>query len=190
MNTLQAVRPATWSIDPTHTDVTFAVRHMGLSTVRGRFDDVAGTVRTDESGAPSEIRVEVETASIHTGPADRDAHLRSPDFFDADRNPRIEFVSREVRSKGGDRYDVAGDLTMRGVSRPVVLDAVIGDEIQDPFGLTRRAASATTKINRKDWNLSWNQVLEAGALLVSEDVRIELDVQVTKQEPTTEQSNA
>lgn len=182
MSTATAERAATWSIDPTHTDVAFAVRHMGLSTVRGRFDAVAGTVATDETGAPSDVRVEIETASIGTGSADRDAHLRSPDFFDADAHPTITFASREVRAKDDGRYDVVGDLTMHGRTREIVLDTEVGEPIQDPFGLTRRAASASTKIDRRDWGLTWNQVLEAGALLVSEDVRITLDVQATQQD--------
>jgi len=180
--TAPATADATWAIDPTHTDVAFSVRHMGLSTVRGRFGTVAGTIRSDEAGVPAAIQVEIETASIQTGTADRDAHLRSADFFDAEANPTITFVSTSVQAKANGRYDVAGDLTMRGVTRRVVLDAEIGEPIQDPFGLTRRAASASTRINRKDWGLSWNQVLEAGSLLVSEEVRIELDVQATRQD--------
>ena len=182
MSTATAVRPAVWGIDPTHTDVTFAVRHMGLSTVRGRFDAVSGTVRTGESGAPEAITVEIQTASIQTGTADRDAHLRSSDFFDAESFPVITFASTSVEALGGDAYRVIGDLTMRGETRSVALDAEIGAPIQDPFGLTRRAATASTRINRKEWGLTWNQVLEAGALLVSEEVRIELDVQVTQQD--------
>lgn len=182
MSTSTASAAATWAIDPTHTDVAFSVRHMGLSTVRGRFGSVAGTIRSDESGAPASIQVEIDTASIATGTADRDAHLRSADFFDADANPTITFVSTSIDAKGDGRYDVAGDLTMHGVTRPVVLDAEIGEPIRDPFGLTRRAASASTRINRKEWGLSWNQVLEAGSLLVSEEVKIELDVQATQQD--------
>lgn len=180
MTTATAVRPAVWSIDPTHTDVAFAVRHMGLSTVRGRFDAVEGTIRTGEDDAPTSIDVTIETASIRTGPADRDAHLRSADFFDADANPTIRFVSTAVEARGEGRYAVTGDLTMAGRTRSVVLDAEIGQPIRDPFGLTRRAATASARINRKDWGLSWNQVLEAGALLVSEQVQIELDVQATQ----------
>ena len=175
-------KPATWAIDPTHTDVGFSVRHMGLSTVRGRFGTVSGSVKTDEDDRPTDVRVEIETASITTGSADRDAHLRSGDFFDAESHPRITFVSTDVRHRSGDRYEVHGDLTMHGVTHPVVLDAEIGQAIRDPFGLVRRAATASGKIHRKDWGLSWNQVLEAGSLLVSEDVRLTLDVQVTQQD--------
>ena len=179
--TIVATTPATWAIDPAHTDVSFSVRHMGLSTVRGRFGTVAGTVETGADGRPTAVRVEIETASIATGTADRDAHLRSADFFDAAANPTITFVSTAIRHLGGERYEVTGDLTMKGVARPVVLDAEIGEPIRDPFGLTRRAATASAKINRKDWGLTWNQILEAGALLVAEDVKLSLDVQVTQQ---------
>ncbi len=182
MPTATRATAATWSIDPTHTDVAFAVRHMGLSTVRGRFDAVAGTFRTDGAGVPSEIRVELDTGSIVTGATDRDGHLRSQDFFDAERYPKIVFESREVRPKGNDRYEIVGDLDMHGEQNEVVLDAEIGEPIRDPFGLIRRAASASAKIDRKKWGLSWNQVLEAGALLVSEEVRITLDVQATQQD--------
>lgn len=181
MSTNTAVAPATWNVDPTHTDVAFSVRHMGLSTVRGRFETVAGTVETDAAGLPSAIRIEIATESINTGTKDRDAHLRSADFFDAAANPTITFVSTGVTARGGDRFDVAGHLTMNGVTRPVVLDAEIGAPITDPWGLKRRAATASAKINRKEWNLTWNQILEAGSLLVSEEVKLSIDVQVTQQ---------
>lgn len=179
--TTVATTPATWTIDPTHTDVAFSVRHMGLSTVRGRFEQVAGTVETGADGVPTAIRIEIATASIHTGTKDRDAHLRSADFFDAEAHPTITFVSTGVTARGGERFEIAGDLTMHGITKPVVLDAEIGDAITDPWGLQRRAATASTKINRKEWGLTWNQILEAGALLVSEDVKLSIDVQVTQQ---------
>lgn len=179
--TTAATTPATWAIDPSHTDVAFSVRHMGLSTVRGRFKTVAGHVETGADGAPTAIRVEIETASIDTGTRDRDAHLRSADFFDAEANPSITFVSTRVTARDGERFEVAGDLTMRGVTRSVVLDAEIGDPITDPWGQQRRAATASAKLNRKDWGLTWNQILEAGALLVAEEVKLSIDVQVTRQ---------
>jgi polyisoprenoid-binding protein YceI len=179
--TTVATTPATWTIDPTHTDVAFSVRHMGLSTVRGRFEQVAGTVETGADGVPTAVRIEIQTASINTGTKDRDAHLRSGDFFDAEANPTITFVSTRVTNLGGERYEVAGDLTMHGVTKPVVLDAEIGAPITDPWGLQRRAATASAKLNRKDWGLTWNQIIEAGALLVSEDVKLSIDVQVTQQ---------
>ena len=183
MTTTTASRttPATWTVDPAHTDVAFSVRHMGLSTVRGRFEQVAGTVETGVDGAPTAVRIEIETASINTGTKDRDAHLRSGDFFDAEAHPSITFVSTRVTDRGGERFEVEGDLTMHGVTKPVVLDAEIGEAITDPWGLPRRAATASAKLNRKEWGLTWNQILEAGALLVAEEVKLSIDVQVTRQ---------
>jgi polyisoprenoid-binding protein YceI len=176
----------TWTIDPIHTQIEFSVRHMGLSTVRGRFTAFGGTVVTDENGAPTAVAVDIETASIDTSAADRDGHLRSPDFFDASAHPTITFRSTAVRATGGGRFEVVGDLTMHGVTRPVALDADIGEPIRDPWGQMRRAAVVGGKLNRKDFGLTWNQILEAGALLVGEEVRLSLDVQVTASEAATE----
>lgn len=180
----------TWTIDPSHTNVEFAVRHMGLSTVRGRFAAFAGTVTTDERGVPVSVSVDIETASIDTNSRDRDAHLRSADFFDADAHPRITFRSSAVRALGPDRFEVTGDLTMHGVTRPVALEAEVGAPVRDPWGLWRRAAMVSGKLNRKDFGLAWNQVLEAGALLVGEEVRLSFDVQVTTQQEIREPTHA
>ncbi len=169
----------TWTIDPTHTQIEFSVRHMGLATVRGRFGRFAGSVATDERGEPVSVSVDIETTSIDTNVADRDAHLRSPDFFDAEAHPTITFRSSGVRSLGGDRFEVQGDLTMHGVTRPVVLEAEVGAPVRDPWGLQRRAAVVGGRIRRKEFGLTWNQVLEAGALLVGEEVALSFDVQVT-----------
>ncbi len=171
-----------WTIDPTHTQIEFSVRHMGLSTVRGRFNAFEGTVETGADGRPSAIVVDIETASIDTNNADRDAHLRSGDFFDAAANPAITFRSTAIAPNGGDRFVVTGDLTMHGVTHSIDLDAEIGAAITDPFGLRRRAATASAVLNRKAFGLHWNQILEAGALLVSEEVKLSLDVQVTAAE--------
>jgi polyisoprenoid-binding protein YceI len=169
----------TWTIDPAHTQIEFSVRHMGLATVRGRFGAFSGTVVTDGDGRPSGVSVDVEAASIDTNSADRDAHLRSPDFFDAAAHPTIAFRSTEVRPLGRDRFRVVGDLTMHGVTRPVELDAEVGDPVRDPWGQRRRAAVVGGRILRKEFGLAWNQVLEAGALLVGEEVKLSFDVQVT-----------
>lgn len=169
----------TWAIDTTHTQIEFSVRHMGLATVRGRFNSFSGEVETDDAGEPTAIRVDIDTASIDTNNADRDGHLRSADFFDAEANPSITFRSTSVTPRGGERYTVAGELSMHGVTRSVELDAEIGGAILDPFGLRRRGATAAGVINRKDFGLTWNQILEAGALLVGEEVKLSLDVQVT-----------
>lgn len=176
----------TWTIDPVHTQIEFSVRHMGLATVRGRFTAFGGSVTTDASGAPTAVAVDVEAASIDTSAADRDAHLRSPDFFDAGAHPTLTFRSTAVRALGGDRFEVVGDLTMRGVTRPITLEADIGEPIRDPWGQPRRAAVVAGKLNRKDFGLSWNQILEAGALLVGEEVRLSFDVQVTSSEAVAE----
>ena len=169
----------TWSIDPTHTQIEFSVRHMGLSTVRGRFNAFEGSVETDEVGNPIAIRIDIQTASIDTNNADRDAHLRSGDFFDADAHPTITFRSTHIVPTAGEGYTIRGDLSMHGVTKSVELDAEIGSVINDPFGLRRRAATASGALNRKAYGLHWNQILEAGALLVSEEVKLSLDVQVT-----------
>jgi polyisoprenoid-binding protein YceI len=176
----------TWTIDPAHTQIEFSVRHMGLATVRGRFGAFSGSVVTDDAGAPHAVAVEIATASIDTNAAARDAHLRSADFFDAEANPSITFRSVAIRSLGRDRFEVAGDLTMNGVTRSVVLDAEVGDPIRDPWGQLRRAAVVGGKIQRKDFGLTWNQVLEAGALLVGEEVKLSFDVQVTTTESVAE----
>jgi polyisoprenoid-binding protein YceI len=176
----------TWTIDPSHTQIEFSVRHMGLSTVRGRFNDFGGTVTTDERGVPTAVAVDLETASIDTNNADRDAHLRSGDFFDADAHPTIAFRSTAVRALAGGDFEVVGDLTMQGVTRSVSLSAEVGEPIRDPWGQLRRAAVVGGKLNRKDFGLVWNQILEAGALLVGEEVRLSFDVQVTTREAVGE----
>jgi polyisoprenoid-binding protein YceI len=176
----------TWTIDPAHTQIEFSVRHMGLATVRGRFGAFSGSVVTDDTGAPSAVSVEIATASIDTSAAARDAHLRSADFFDAEVNPTITFRSTGIRPRGRDRYEVEGDLTMHGVTRSVVLDAEVGDPVRDPWGSLRRAAVVAGKIQRKEFDLGWNQVLEAGALLVGEEVKLSFDVQVTTTESVAE----
>jgi polyisoprenoid-binding protein YceI len=170
---------ATWTIDPSHSQIEFAVRHMGLATVRGRFQSFSGSVISDDQGVVSGIHVDIETASINTNSADRDGHLRSADFFDAETHPAITFRSTGVESLGGEDYQIHGDLTMHGVTRSVTLKTEIGGAITDPWGLKRRAASASGTLNRKDFGLSWNQILEAGSLLVGEEVKLNLEVQAT-----------
>lgn len=170
--------PVRWTIDPTHSSVEFAVKHLMISTVRGRFKDVAGAIVFDPAapdGASIEARIAV--ASVETGAADRDNHLRSGDFFDAENHPELTFVSRRVEPKGDDRFAVVGDLTIRGVTREVTLDVEREGEAIDPWGGRRTAATATTRVNRKDFGLTWNQTLETGGFLVGDDIRITLHVQ-------------
>jgi polyisoprenoid-binding protein YceI len=171
----------TWTIDSSHTQAEFAVRHLMISTVKGRFADVQGVVHTDESD-PSRSRVEVTIAvpSIDTREPQRDAHLRSADFFDADSFPNITFRSTRVAGSG-DRFTVTGDLTIRGTTRPVVLDVIAEGRVTDPWGGERAGFSATTKIKRSDFGLTWNQLLEAGGVAVGDDVKISIDAELVRQ---------
>jgi polyisoprenoid-binding protein YceI len=168
-----------WEIDPAHSQAAFTVKHMMFTTVRGRFKVLSGSVHIDEQNpASSWVDAQVETASIDTGDANRDNHLRSPDFFDAQQYPTITFKSTSVESLGGNEYNVTGDLSMHGVTKPVTFKAEYGGQGKNPFGVLVAGLSARAKINRKDWSLNWNAPLEAGGWLVSEDVNIELDLQV------------
>jgi polyisoprenoid-binding protein YceI len=174
----------TWQIDPAHSAVEFAVKHMMFTTVRGRFKDVKGTIEVDEKRPDrSSVNVEIGAASIDTGVADRDAHLRSADFLDAANQPSITFRSKRVEgamNKEGDKFKVAGDLTIRGTTIEVVLDCQFEGTGKDPWGGTRGGIRATATIDRRDWGLKWNQALETGGILVGNDVRIELEVQAVK----------
>ena len=170
-----------WEIDPAHTDVSFAVKHLMISTVRGRFGSVRGTFRLDEAEpARSSVSVEIDAASIDTRQEQRDAHLRSADFLDAEVHPLLTFASRVVEPTGKDRLRVTGDLTIRGTSRAVVLDVTDEGRGGDPWGGQRAAFSATTTIDRRDFGLTWNQALEAGGVLVGNEIRISLDVQAVR----------
>jgi polyisoprenoid-binding protein YceI len=172
-----------WSIDPAHSSVSFKVKHMMISDVRGSFRDLQGTVTIDESNlAQSKVDVTIVATSIDTGIQKRDDHLRSADFLDVAKYPNLTFSSKEVRNVSDDRFELVGDLTLHGVTKEVVLN-VSGPtaEAKDPWGNLRRATQATTKINRKDFGLTWNSALETGGVLVGEEIRIELDVQFIKQ---------
>jgi polyisoprenoid-binding protein YceI len=172
----------TWSIDPSHSHVEFAVRHLMISTVKGRFTGVSGTVRSDDGDpARGEVDISIDVASIDTREAQRDAHLRSADFFDADNFPTIAFKCRRIDGVSGDRFRVAGDLTIRGVTREVVLDVTSEGRGNDPWGGERAGFSATTKIKRSDFGLTWNQLLETGGVAVGDDVKISIDVELVKQ---------
>lgn len=166
-----------WNLDPAHSSIEFSVRHMGFATVRGRFRDFTVDVESDEHNRPSKVNAVIDVSSIDTGEADRNGHLRSADFFDAERFPEIRFASTDVQASGGGRYRISGDLTIRDVTRPVSFDVDVQDPIHDPFGNVRAAAEGTGTLKRTEWGLTWNKVLEAGALLVGEDVRFTLDIQ-------------
>ena len=168
-----------WEIDAAHSQVTFSLKHMMFTNVRGHFKVLSGSAHLDEQNpASSWINAQVDTASIDTGDGNRDNHLRSADFFDAEKYPTISFKSTSVESKGDNEFNVTGDLTMHGVTKTVTLKAEYGGQGKTPFGTTVAGLSAKTKINRKDCGLTWNAALETGGVLVGEDVTIEFDLEV------------
>lgn len=166
-----------WVIDPAHSQATFSVRHMMISTVKGQFKVLSGKLNIDEQNpANSWVEAQVETASIDTRDANRDAHLRSADFFEAEKYPEIVFKSTRVEPAGDNEYKVTGELNMHGVTKPVTFTAEYFGQGKDPYGRQKAGLSATAKINRKEWGLNWNAALEAGSVLVSEDVKVEIDL--------------
>ena len=168
-----------WKMDPSHTGVEFAVKHIGITTVRGRFKGVSGSLETSDDGTLKSIEAVIDAGSIETAEPQRDAHLRSPDFLDAEKYPSLTFRSTDVKplDAGDGRYLVSGALTIRGQARPVTFEVETTKPMTDPWGNLRAGASANGKLNRKEWGLTWNQVLELGALLVGEEVRFTLDVE-------------
>ena len=173
---------ATWSIDASHSHVEFAVKHMMIATVKGRFGVVRGTVKTDDADPTRGLaEIEIDVDSIDTREPKRDAHLRSADFFDHAQFPHITFRSTRIGDVAGDRFKLTGDLTIHGVTREVTLDVASEGRGKDPWGGERAGFSATTKIKRSEFGLTWNQALETGGLLVGDDVKISLDVELVKQ---------
>jgi polyisoprenoid-binding protein YceI len=172
----------TWQIDPPHTNVEFTVRHMMISNVKGQFEKTSGTIKTDSNDpASAKIDATIDAASINTRVEKRDAHLKSAAFLDVDKFPTIRFKSTKVEAEGPNKWRVTGDLTLHGVTKPVVLEVEgSGVPISDPMGNTRAGASATTKISRKDFGLTWNQPLESGGVMVGDEVAISIDVEAIK----------
>jgi polyisoprenoid-binding protein YceI len=171
-----------WTLDATHSNVEFSVRHLMIATARGRFSGVTGAVVLDEENpAQSSIDVTIDASTVDTREPQRDTHLRSADFFDAEHYPVIVFNSRKVERLSEERYRAIGQLTIRGVSRPVVLDITAEGRTKDPWGHERAGFSATAKIKRSDFGLTWNQILEAGGVAVGDEVRISVDAELVKQ---------
>ena len=172
---------STWQIDPTHSLVEFSVRHLMFSTVKGRFTSIKGTI-LDAGDTPtlSSVDVEIDAASVNTGDDKRDAHLRGADFFDVEHFPTITFKSTRIVGSR-DEFTLIGDLTLHGVTREVSLDATLNGTGVSPFGQTVAAFSAQTKINRKDWGLNWNVALETGGVLVSDQFKVEIELEAVKQ---------
>lgn len=177
--------PAEYDIDASHSGVIFKVKHLGISTVTGRFEKFTGsfTFDTTDIGA-SRASAVIEVASINTDVEKRDEHLRGTDFFDVDSHPQITFVGKEVKDVENDRFQLVGDLTMRGVTRTVTLDAEIGGTVKDPWGNDRAAFTATTTVDRRDFGLTWSKVLESGGLVVGKDVRITLEIEGIRKKET------
>ncbi len=171
-----------WTIDPSHTRVVFSARHMMISNVHGRFEAVNGVVEFDEQNpAQSALDVQIDAASINTGDAKRDGHLKSPDFLNADSFPKLTFKGTKMEVLGEDRGRITGDLTIRDVTRPVTMDVEFNGLAKSPWGTTSAGFTAKTKINRKDWGLNWNVALETGGFLVSDNININIEAEIVKQ---------
>lgn len=179
MASLSDLTPGTWNVDPTHSGVSFSVRHLMISKVRGRFNDFSGTATIAADPLQSSLEAVVQMASISTGDDNRDGHLKTGDFFDVEQFPTMTFRSTGLRKSGGD-YEMSGDLTLHGVTNPVTFEVEFDGTGTDPWGNTKAGFTAKTEINRKDWGLEYNAVLETGGVMIGENVKIELDVQLVK----------
>ena len=186
-------RASEWTIDTSHTTAQFSVRHLMVTDVKGTFSKVSGSVNLDDKDpTKSSVEVVIDANSIDTRDAKRDEHLKSPDFFDTAKHPQITFKSTQIKKAGKDKFKVTGDLTMRGVTKPLTLD-VVGPSapIKNPWGMTVRGLTATGKLNRKDFGLNWNKALEAGGVLVGDDVKLIIDAElVEKPMPANAQAQA
>lgn len=176
-----AAQQATWSIDPTHSEVGFRVKHLVISKVPGKFTKFEGTITADPK-APTAAAVElkIDVASVSTNDEKRDAHLKSPDFFDAAKFPSITFKSTKIVATGKDAYDVTGDLTMKGVTRPVTLAVKSNGFVKDPWGNERAGFEVSGKVNRKDFGINFNAMLEAGGAVVSDEVELTIGIEAIK----------
>jgi polyisoprenoid-binding protein YceI len=174
-------RVGTWTIDPAHSEVSFSIRHLMISKVRGTFQKFEASFVTAENPLESSVTAKAEVASVDTNDANRDAHLRTNDFFEADKFPYIEFVSTGVRQHGGD-YIVDGDLSIRGVTKQVSFDFEFGGFHEDPYGNYKAGATATTSVNREDFGLLYNAALESGGFLLGDKVTITIEIQAVLQQ--------
>jgi polyisoprenoid-binding protein YceI len=170
----------TWAIDPSHSSVDFVAKHLMVTKVRGTFGELEGTVVIGDTPEESSAEAVIKTASITTGDEKRDGHLRSPDFLDVENHPEMTFKTTRVESDGDGEGTVTGDLTIKGVTRPVTLKASFEGLAQDPWGGERAAFSAVGEIDREAWGMTWNQALETGGVLVSKKVKLEIDVQAVR----------
>jgi polyisoprenoid-binding protein YceI len=171
----------TFAIDASHSSVEFVARHLMVAKIRGRFAAFSGTVVIADRPEDSSVNVTIQVASVSTADEGRDGHLRSADFFDVEQFPEITFRSTGVRHADGDRWTVDGDLSVRGVARPVTLDLTLEGVLDDPWGNQRAVFSARTEVDREAWGLTWNQALEGGGVLVGKKVRIEIEAEAVRQ---------
>jgi len=180
MADISTLTPGTWTVDPSHSTVGFVARHLMVSKVRGRFTSFTGTVHVPENPLDATLEASVDMASVDTGDAGRDAHLRNADFFDVEVFPTMTLDDTHVKVDG-ERFVLDGDLTIKGVTRRVQLDLEFEGVVSDPWGGTRAGFAADTEISRKDWGLTWNAALETGGVVVSDKITIQLEVELVKQ---------
>jgi polyisoprenoid-binding protein YceI len=171
-----------WKIDSAHSEIDFAVRHMMISNARGRFEKFSGAVEFDEQEPTrSSVEVQIEAASINTREPQRDAHLKSPDFLNVEKYPTLSFKSKRIEIVDSTHGRIIGDFTIRDVTREVVLDVEYSGQALSPMGTTSAGFTASTKFNRKDWGLTWNVALETGGLLVGDEIKVDISLEIVKQ---------
>lgn len=177
--TAEKIPAGTWNLDPTHSEVSFSVRHLAISKVKGSFESFDASLVTAEDHTASKVTASIDVASVNTNQKDRDGHLQSGDFFLAGEHPTMTFVSTSIEEKGDDAFLVHGDLTLRGVTKPVTLKSEFGGLVVDGYGQTKLGFSATTKIDRTEFGVTWNAALEAGGFTLGNDVTVTLEIQFT-----------
>lgn len=171
-----------WKIDPAHSEINLAIRHMMISNVRGRFENFSGNVDfNEETPAASNVAVKIEAASINTRDTNRDAHLRSPDFLNAEQYPYLTYQSRSVEVVDRNHGRIHGDLTIRNVTRPVTLEVEYSGQAKSPWGTVSAGFTAHAVLNRKDWDLTWNRALETGGMLVGDELKVDIELEIIKQ---------
>jgi len=169
-----------WVIDPTHSEIQFKVKHMVITTVTGSFTEFNGSAESADDFENASIRFEADVHSINTNNEQRDGHLKGPDFFEADKYPKLSFTSTKFTKTGDDQFELTGDLTIKGVTKPVSLAVEYTGTVKDPYGQTKAGFELKGKINRKDFGLTWHVLTEAGGALVSDEVRLEANLQLVK----------
>lgn len=187
----------TWNLDNSHSSIRFKVRHLMISNVSGEFKDYKVSLVTDDKDKPTALEATIEAKSINTGNDKRDEHLRNSDFFETEKHPQITFKTKKVTSVKKGNFKVVGDLTIRGVTKEATFDTTLSNAIKDPYGLNRRAVAGKTKINRKDYGISWNKAMDGGGVVVGDTVDVEVELEMTeakaeekKAEETTEEKKS